>query len=183
MASIILDAMKSYRQNLHNVGSLNNWSKDVLNQGAIVKGGNIDNYCLVKLDFDAVTGERTCEALAGDAEAGALIASVEDYMKEYETIASFFNAEGERARVVYLESGMRFECSNFTTDEGNLGDHPIKNGQRVHYDAASRSFLISNNRDGVTNNAGYNGAANKFVVVDAKPVSIDGKQVIRFEVA
>lgn len=178
MSSNIIRAIRDYRKNLHNVGSLNNWGKKILNQGAIVTEENMDNYQIAELGFSA-TGERICKPLTDTNTKGVLVASVEDYMKEYETIGSFFNAIGERARIVYLEKGRRFECSNFETVEQDLNAHPIKNGQVVHYDHTSKKFKISN---GAINDPAYALAGNKFVVVDKEPVSIDGIPVIRFEV-
>lgn len=185
MSSNVLEAMKNLRKNLHNVGSLNNWHKDVLNQGAKVAGGNIDNFELVELQFNQQTGERECISLSASNVAGHLIASPEDYMQQYETISSFFNGVGEMARIVYLESGMRFECSNVDFDQknGNLphNDHPLKNGQVAHYDHASKKFVISNNNGG-GQAPGYGAATNKFYLVDKDCTSIDGQTVYRFEV-
>ena len=186
MSSNVLEAMKNLRQNLHNVGSLNNWHKDVLNQGAKVAVANIDNFELVELRFNAA-GERECISLAATANKGHLIATPEDYMKEYETISSFFNGVGEMARIVYLESGVRFECSNvsFHQNQNNAPhpDHPLKNGQVAHYDHTTKKFIISNHNGGPGNeHGGYAGAGNKFYLVDKDCVSIDGQTVYRFEV-
>lgn len=178
MSSIILQAIKNYRKNLHNVGSLNNWGKTVLNQGAVATA-DMDNYTLATLGFDA-KGERTATPLADSTAKGVLVASVEDYMKEYETIRSFFNEKGERVRVVYLESGRRFECSNVSFENEDLSTHPLKNGQLVHYDAATSKFVISN--ETVSGGTGYAAAANKFILVDKDCVSIDGADIYRFEV-
>lgn len=179
MSSNIIQALKDYRKNPHNVGSLNNWGKEVLNQGAIVEGAAIDNYCLAELGFNAA-GERTCKALDASDKKGVLVASVEDYVKEYETISAFYNGVGERARIVYLESGMRFECSNFSLDQDE-STNPVKNGQKVHYDHDTKKYVISNHAGG-NDAGGYGAASNKFVIVDATPVSIDGQRIIRFEV-
>lgn len=186
MSSNVLEAMKNLRQNLHNVGSLNNWCKDVLNQGAKVADANIDNFELVELRFNA-DGERECISLTATANKGHLIATPEDYMQQYETISSFFNGVGEMARIVYLESGVRFECSNvdFHQKTGNAphNDHPLKNGQVAHYDHATKKFIISNDNRGAGNeHGGYAGAGNKFYLVDKDCVSIDGQTVYRFEV-
>ena len=141
----------------------------------------MDNFTLVTLGFDEATGERKATALTDSATKGYLVATPEDYMKEYETISSFFNGQGERVRVVTMEPGMRFECSNFKYDQNNLADHPLKNGQVAHYDHTDHKFLISNNAGG-GNNGGYAGAGNKLVVVDCNCVSLDGQPLIRFEV-
>ena len=180
MSSNILNAMKNLRQNLHNVGNLNNWSKKVLNQGAVVINDDIDNFELVELGFSA-TGERTCKSLSDSTVAGHLIATPEDYMQGYETISSFFNGVGEMARIVRLEPGVRFECSNYSVSQAALDVNPIKNGQRVHYNHATKKFVISNAAGGGAD-AGYQTAANKFIIVDKDCTSIDGQSVIRFEV-
>ena len=198
MSSNILEQIKNLRNNLHNVGSLNEWNKSVLNQGARVKIAGaapaltdaIDNFTLVKLGFGA-DGIRECEALADSTEEGCLVATPEDYMQQYETISSFFNGGGEMARIVYLEPGMRFECSNvdFHQKTGNAphNDHPLKNGQHAHYDHASKKYIISNHNaanpgGNINMAAGYQNAANKFYLVDKDCVSIDGQTVYRFEV-
>lgn len=179
MASNMLDAMKNLRQNLHNVGSLNQWRKRSLNQGAIADE-DMDNFTLVKIEFDPVTGERIAKPIANDQEKGVLVASVEDYIQKYETISSFFNEKGERIRIIATEVGMRFECSNVDFEDQDLGANPIKNSQVAHYNSASKKFVISNVTQGGT--VDYQNANNKLVVVDANCVSIDGQTVYRFEV-
>lgn len=178
MSSNILEAIKDLRKNLHNVGSLNNWNKTSLNQG-VVADEVMDNFTLVKIEFDQ-NGERIAKPITDNGEKGVLVASVEDYMQGYETISSFFNDKGERIRVVATEIGMRFECSNFELENENTAVNPIKNGMVAHYKQDTKKFHISNvTLGGVPE---YAGAANKVVVVDANPVSIDGQQIIRFEV-
>ena len=179
MSSNVLNAIKNLRKNLHNVGALNNWTKKSLNQG-VVANENMDNFTLVKIEFDPTTGERIAKHIANDQEKGMLVASVEDYIQEYETISSFFNEKGEKVRVIAMEVGTRFECSNFDYESQNLVTNPIKNGQKVHYDKTSKKFKISNaTANGM---AGYNTAANKLVIVDKDCTSIDGQPIIRFEV-
>ena len=181
MSSNILETLKNLRNNLHNVGSLNNWGHDVINQGAKIAGANIDNWCLVTLGFDE-NGERIATALANTTDATPyIVATPEDYMKEYETISSFFNAVDERARIVKLETGRRFECSNVSFEDADLGTNPLKNGQLVHYDATTKKFVISNKT--ALGGEGYATAGNKYVLVDKDCVVLDGIQVYRFEVA
>lgn len=189
MSSNVLEALKNLRSNLHNVGSLNNWGKTVLNQGAIAKE-KMDNFTLVTLGFNA-SGEREATPLANNTTKGYLVASPEEYVREYESISSFFNGQGERVRTVTLEPGVRFECSNVDFDKktGNAptDGHPLKNGQHAHYDHTSKKFIISNDAAAVpstnTNmNAGYRDAVNKVVLVDKDCTSIDGQTVYRFEV-
>lgn len=179
MSSNILKALSTLRQNLHNVGSLNNWGKKVLNQGAVA-ATDMDNFTLVTLDFNA-KGERQATLLADNGVKGYLVATPEDYMQQYETISSFFNAQGERVRIVTLEQGARFECSNVDFHQADLGQNPLKNGQVAHYDQATKKIIISNAQGG-GQHGGYAGAANKFYLVDKDCVSIDGQTVYRFEV-
>lgn len=189
MSSNVLEALKNLRSNLHNVGSLNNWGKTVLNQGAIAKE-KMDNFTLVTLGFNA-NGEREASLLTDNTKKGYLVASPEEYMREYESISSFFNGQGERVRIVTLESGVRFECSNvdFQQKTGNApaSGHPLKNGQHAHYDHASKKFIISNDAAANPSNntgmhTGYQSAVNKVVLVDKDCTSIDGQTVYRFEV-
>ena len=189
MSSNVLEALKNLRSNLHNVGSLNNWGKTVLNQGAVAKE-KMDNFTLVTLGFNA-SGEREATPLANNTTKGYLVASPEEYMREYESISSFFNGQGERVRIVTLESGVRFECSNVDFDQKTNGaptsTDPLKNGHHAHYDYASKKFIISNHASAVPSsntsmNAGYQNAVNKVVLVDKDCTSIDGQTVYRFEV-
>lgn len=174
MASVLLDTIKTLGQNKHNVGSLNEWTKNVVNQGAKVSGGAIDNYQLVELGFDA-EGERICTALSANNKMGFLIASVEEYMEEYgETISNFYNAVGERARIVRLPLGERFEASNFEKADVSKD---VKNGQKVHYDATKKKYIISN---GTATHTDYATAANTFVVVGVGN-SIDGQPLVKLE--
>lgn len=159
----------------HNVGSLNNWSKNLLNQGAVVDTADMDNYCLGELGFSE-DGERIVKPLTASNKKGVLVASVEDYMGEYEGMSQFFNAVGERARVVYQTVGHRFECSNFVGE--NTGK-PIKKGQVAHYDHETKKFIVSNNG---SNHASYDEASNKYVVVDVPDYLLDGQAVVRFEI-
>lgn len=179
MSSNVLQAIKNLRKNLHNVGSLNNWSKKVLNQGAKVDTAAVDNFTLVELGFNNV-GERICKPLTNSTIKGYLVATPEDYMSGYESISSFFNDIGEMARVVKLEEGMRFECSNYELEDANTTTNPLKNGALVHYDHTSKKFKISNKT--LNGMSGYSAAANQFIVVDKDCVSIDGQSIVRFEV-
>lgn len=176
MSSNMLEAMKNLRQNLHHVGNLNNWKKKHLNQGAVATE-DIDNYMLVSLGFNAVSGERECTRVVDVGTKGYLVATPEDYMEEYETISSFYNGIGERAGVVKMDIGMRFECSNFLLEDEN---QPVNNGNPVYYEPARHAFVVANVTNGPIGR--YQLAANKLVVVDANPLSIDGRRLIRFEV-
>ena len=174
MASVIVQTLKNLTK--HNVGSLNQWEKDLLNQGAKVDGTAIDNYCLGELGFNA-KGERIVKALTDQTKKGVLIASVEDYMEEYETMAQFYNEVGEYARIVYQTPTHHFEASNFElADEAK----PVKNGQVAHYDITKKKYIISN---GTGNHADYENAGNKYVVVHVPEYTLAGLNVVRFEIA
>lgn len=174
MASVVIQTLKNLTK--HNVGSLNQWEKNLLNQGAKVEGEAIDNYCLGELGFNE-QGERVVKALTDQTKKGVLIASVEDYMEEYETMAQFYNEVGEWARIVYQTSGHRFEASNFELANASK---PLKNGQVVHYDITKKKYIISND---TTNHADYETAGNKYVVVNVPDYTLAGLPVVRFEVA
>lgn len=175
MSSTILNAIHMVENDKHAVGTLNNWSKDLVNLGAVVDEDTMDNWEVVELGFDA-NGERICKSLTDESKKGYLIASVEDYMGEYETMSNFYNVRGERARIVAQPVNNRFETSKF-----KLADltKQVKNGQHVHYNITDKVFLISN---GAADDAGYAGAGNKYVVVDAVGNSLCGQQTIRFEI-
>lgn len=174
MASVVVQTLKNLTK--HNVGSLNQWEKDLLNQGAKVSGGAIDNYCLGTLGFNA-KGERIVTALADQTKKGVLIASVEDYMQEYETMAQFYNEVDEYARIVYQTPNHHFEASNFELVDSSK---PVKNGQVVHYDIAKKKYIISN---GTGNHADYENAGNKYIVVHVPEYTLAGLPVVRFEIA
>ena len=176
MASVVLQSLKTLNTNKHNVGSVNNWTKEVINQGAKVATADIDNFELVDLGFNA-SGERIATSLADNTKKGYLLASVEEYVEELgETISGFYNAVGERARIFNITATNRFEVSNFKAD--NIAK-VIKNGQKVHYDKTLKKYIVSND---TADNAGYATAGNKFIVVDADPTSLDGQALVRLEV-
>jgi hypothetical protein len=174
MASVVVQTLKNLTK--HNVGSLNQWEKDLLNQGAKVSGGAIDNYCLGTLGFNA-KGERIVTALADQTKKGVLVASVEDYMQEYETMAQFYNEVDEYARIVYQTPNHHFEASNFELADSAK---PIKNGQVVHYDITKKKYIISN---GTGDHADYATAGNKYIVVNVPDYTLAGLSVVRFEIA
>lgn len=180
MSSTILNAINMLNKDKHAVGNLNNWNKNMVNGGALVVDETIDNFSIVELGFGE-DGERTCALLKTAGNKGYLIASVEDYMDEYgEGLGNFFNAKGERARIVVLEPRItRFDVSNFKPDNSDLAKKPIKNGQKVHWDVTDKTFIISN---GDSDHARYAAAGNQFVVVKADSVVLDGQQTVRLEV-
>lgn len=176
MSSTVLNAIENIAKDKHGVGSLNNWGHNIVNLGAIVDSDKIDNWEIVELGFNDA-GEQICKQLEDESQAGYLIASVEDYVKEYETISNFYNVKGERARIVVLEKNKRFETSLYKLANESK---PVKNGMVAHWDVASKRYIISN--DG-SEHSGYAGAGNKFVVVDAVGNDLAGQHTIRFAIA
>lgn len=168
----------------HNVGNLNMYQKDLLVYGAILTNTGadkeLDNYCLVEdAGFALVDGEdeRVCKPLSANTVKGYLLASVEEYMPEFnETLSSCTNVEGERCRLVGLTKTKRFEASNFELADSSKA---LKKGQKVHYDATKKKFIISN---GTADHADYAAALNKCMVVDFDKVVIDGKPLVKFEI-
>lgn len=133
----------------HTVGNINSWKIRTLNHGAKVTE-DIDNFLLVELGFDA-EGQRTASPLSAVNKKGYLIASPERrYMDE--KMDQFFNGEGELARVIYLDEGLRFETSAFTGEVGN--------GKSAHFDPETKKFLV---HDG--SHEDFANATDKFVVV------------------
>lgn len=175
MSSTVLKAIVSVGKDKHAVGSLNNWTKDVINLGAIAEE-DMDNWNIVELGFNN-KGERVCKKLTDVTKKGHLVASVEDYLKEYETIGNFYNAKGERVRIVKLVEGKHYETSLYKLDNS---DKPLVNGQKAHWDVDAGMIIVSN---GDSEHASYATAGNKFIVVDAVGNSIAGQKTVRFEIA
>lgn len=181
MSSTILHALNTITGDKHAVGNLNNWNNDVVNEGAIVADLTIENFSIVELGFDAITGERNCKYLTDQTQKGYLIAAVEDYMEEYgEDVGNFYNEKGERARIVILNPRLtRIDVSKFVLDNTALGALPIANNMKVFWDVAKKAYVVCN---GATVNASYATAGNKFVVVNPDSGTLDGQALIRLEV-
>lgn len=181
MGSTILNAINMTATDVHAVGSLNNWKKNAVNLGVKVDESldRLDNWSLVKLGFNQ-EGERVCLDLINSADPAQayLVAAVEDYMDEYESIKNFYNVAGERIRVIKLEPGMRFECSNFEPNNPDITTHAYKNGQTAHFKVDTGVFIINNDVE----HGEYAAATNKFMIVDAEGNYLDGQKTIRFEV-
>lgn len=158
------------------VGALNSLKVSTITNGAIVEGGDIENFTMVELDFNA-DGERVCRQLSDVKNKTYLIASVERrYMGE--ELRDFVNGEGERARIVINTEGLRFESSKYTL---NTGVTEIKNGQVAHFDPATKSYIIS---DPNTPHADYADAYTKLLVVsNEEDIQYTlGMPTVRFEV-
>ena len=162
----------------HSVGNLNSIKIKTVAHGALVTGGDIDNFTLVELGFNS-EGERTAKQLSAKDKKAYLIASPEArYMGE--DLVDFYNAEGERARIVILEPGYtRFDTSAFSK---NTGVTEIKNGQVAHFDPASKRFIIS---AAGSAHADYADSSAQFIVVsnESDLEYVAGKATVRLEVA
>lgn len=158
----------------HAVGSINSIKFRMVNQGAICTA-DIDNYMLVDTTFNE-EGERTCSVITDSTKKGYLIASPENVMEEFgENNASFFNGQGERGRLVILDFGFRFECSNVVANDKSAS---IKNGNMAYFDPAQQKFVIVTKGD----DANLTPAGHKFMVVDASANTLSGLQTVRLEV-
>ncbi|MFI2856804.1 hypothetical protein ACH6EH_06660 [Paenibacillus sp. JSM ZJ436] len=157
------------------IGNLNSIKIRTLNHGAVVVG-EIDNFTLVELGFNT-EGERTATQLSDVTKKSYLIATPEKRMLG-EELVDFYNAAGERARIVFLDEGVRFDTSAFRL---NTGVTSIKNGQVAHFDPATKKFVIQESASPV---AAYATASKKFVVVsnESDVVYTSGKALVRLEV-
>lgn len=154
----------------HEVGNLNSLKVKTLAHGAIVSGADIDNFTLVELGFNE-NGERICKQLSDVKNKSYLIASPE-IRNMGEEMVDFYNAVGERARIVILEEGYtRFDTSAFTGEPAN--------GKVAHFDPTTKKFII---HDGTHED--YANAKAKFLVVSNED-DLDytlGKATVRLEV-
>ena len=142
----------------HTVGNLNSLKIKTVANGALVEGADVDNFTLVELGFN-VDGERTAKQLSAKAKKAYLIASPEvRYLGE--ELGEFYNAVGERARIVILEPAYtRFDVSAYTL---NTGVTEITKGQVAHFDVATKKYIISNVG---AEHADFAGSSAQFLVV------------------
>ncbi|MNK45792.1 hypothetical protein D3C87_645630 [compost metagenome] len=174
MATRQLQTLKT--RGTREIGNLNSIKIRTLNYGALIDGADVDNYTLVELGFNT-DGERIAKQLSDVTKKSYLVASPEDRMLG-EELVDFYNAVGDRARIVYLDEGVRFDTSAFVK---NTGVTDIKNGQVAHFDPAQKKYLIQDSASPV---AAYATAAKKFVVV-SNEADLDytcGKALVRLEV-
>lgn len=145
----------------YEIGSLNSkWTVHMVN-GAIADE-NIENYTLVETFYDS-EGELRCKQLTDVATKGYLVTTVEeDQLMEGEEYVDFYNGKGEIIRLtdVKVQPNSRFETSAI---EKNVGVTGIKRGFVAHFDPATKKYMIS---DPTAAHADYDGAVNKFEVVD-----------------
>jgi hypothetical protein len=168
MASRFLKAMQEV--GTHAIGNLNSLKVKTVAHGAKIVDADVDNFTLVELGFDA-DGERTAKQLSAVDKKGYLIAAPETrYLGE--ALGDFYNAVGERARIVILEEAYtRFDTSAFTGTPAN--------GKVAHFDPATKKFLI---HDGA--HADYANAKAKFLVVSNEDDMeyTQGQALVRLEV-
>lgn len=161
----------------HAIGNLNSLKVKTVANGALVEGANVDNFTLVELGFNA-DGERTAKQLSAKDKKAYLIASPETrYLGE--ELGEFYNAVGERSRIVILEPGYtRFDTSAFTKNDGVT---TIANGQVAHFDVATKKFIIS---DPASAHADFSGSSAQFLVVSNEDdiVYTLGQPTVRLEV-
>lgn len=157
MASRVQDALTQV--GTHAVGNLNSLKIKTVANGAIVDTAPIDNFTLGELGFNA-EGKRIVKQLANKANKAYLVAAPETrYLGE--AMGDFYNAVGERVRVVLLEAGYtRFDTSAFTL---NSGVSAIARGQVAHFDVTTKKFIISASG---TPHTDYAGSSAKFLVVN-----------------
>jgi hypothetical protein len=141
----------------HSVGTINSWKVRDIANGAIVASTPIDNYTIVELDFDT-EGNRIAKQLSDVTKKQYLIASPE---RRYlgEDITEFYNGIGEKARIIVLDEGVRFETSAFSL---NAGVTEVEKGNVAHFDPTSKKFIISK---ASSPHASYSNASTKFTVV------------------
>jgi hypothetical protein len=161
---------------LHEVGMISSWKVRDIANGAKVASTPIDNFTMVELSFDS-EGERICTQLSAVTNKQYLIAAVE---RRYlgESLAEYFNAVGERARIVIPETGLRFETSAFSLNS-TLTEMAV--GNVAHFDPATKKYIVS---AASAPHSGYATSTTKFTVVrtvEDSDYSL-GKDTVRLEV-
>lgn len=141
-----------------NLVSMDKYIMDVAN-GAIATV-DADNFSLVKLGFDATTGERTFAPVTAVTDRAFLLAAVETRYLD-EKISEFYVGAGERARIVHLKEGLQIGVSAFAL---NAGVTKVTPGQKAHWDIATKKFLL---HDGT--HANYATSNVKFEVITDMP--------------
>lgn len=175
MASVLLKAYTDIPS--HAVGNINSWKIRVVPNGALVATAAIDNFTIGELGFNS-DGERTVVQLSDNTKTGVLVAAPERRYIDGELMAGFYNDVGDRARVVILDFGIRFETSAFSK---NTDVTTISNGMAAHFDVTTKKFIIST---AASPHSDYANAGNKYVVVatDSETIAIDGQKLVRLEV-
>lgn len=162
----------------HAVGNLNNWNVKVMPYGAKVITADVDNFTLVEDAGFNAEGDRQCKQLSAVTKKGYLVASVERRYFDYEPLASFYNAIDERARLVFIESGItRFDTSAFELNvvgNGGTAVTAVAKGMTAFFDPTKKKFIICNAGAEATL---YATAVNKFQVVGDEADAEYGFQV------
>lgn len=160
----------------HEVGALNSLKVKTLAHGAIATE-DMDNFLMGEVGFDT-DGERTVSILTDSTKPGYIIASPEArYMGE--ELVDFYNAEGERVRLVVPEAQYtRFQTSAFKKADGVT---EIKAGQVAYFNTTDKKYEIF---EAGTEDAGFTGAATKFTVVESESDMeyLVGKEMVKLEV-
>jgi hypothetical protein len=143
----------------HAVGNLNAWDIQTLPYGAIVTEAAVDNFTLVEDAGFNSDGERICKQLSAVTKHGYLVAAPERRYFDGEPMTNFFNAIGDRARLVILQEGKSFDTSAFSL---NTGVTAITYGHVAHFDPTTKKFIIS---DPTSAHADYANAVDKFTVI------------------
>lgn len=170
MATQQFNSLTTYvKKNVGSLVSMDKYIKDVAN-GAIFTE-EVENYTLVELAFNA-NGERTAKNATAGASKLLLAASVEQRFQN-EPLDAFYNASGERGRIVYLTEGLLFDTGAFTKDAAITG--AIEAGNVAHWDVATKKFIVHKGA-----HANYSAAKVKVIVLGTNTDL--GKEVIRVEV-
>lgn len=170
MASKLLDAISKERV-IHSVGNINSGKVRTVNHGCVAKV-DLENYSLVKLSFNA-EGEREMDYISALTDETYLVcASEEMYVVGgvKDSFSDFYVGAGEKARVIHLEKGVRFEVSNFEAD----ADVTPAKGHYAEWDTAKKKYVIKVDKP----------TADKILmVVEVEKASkLDGQKCIRLEV-
>ena len=170
MATQAFNNLTSYvSKNVGSLVSMNKYIKDLAN-GAIFTE-EVENFTLVELGFNT-DGERTAKNATAGATKLYLAASVEQRFMN-EPLDAFYNASGERGRIVYLTEGLIFDTTAFTKDAAITGE--IEAGNVAHWDVATKKFIVHKGA-----HASYANAKVKVIILGTNTDL--GKAAIRVEV-
>lgn len=126
MASRIKDALtnKALRAT-HVVGTVNSWNMETFINGAVVKEATgIDNYTLGQIFYE--DGEAKVKVPVTGATADELFVLVTPEERlEGELLGDFYNGNGERATLAYLNVGFTFETSSMSGLTPAVGDKVV----------------------------------------------------------
>ena len=123
----------------HSVGTVTSFLpiRTVTNGAKVTETGGVYNFAMVELAYvDGVPTVKYATALATAANV-FLTVTPENVLESYgEKICDFFNDKDELATVAYLEKGLTFETSRFTSPTtAAVGDFAI-------WDATTKAFIV-----------------------------------------